>query len=490
MGGGVHEVTEYQGAFLWPRYIEKKWQERKLSIFDCTTNTFYEEDGQVTAVSTPLMFIISCFERNMLTFIDDFRHFPYLDECLARGAYVPCTELGKPIAIRLKGPRGTTRWIVNVGAWGCEKLSVGWLRDMREMYSYMGVGTQSTPGALGQAEMRRVWKEEYGDGWKKHRHQRPPGIACKQIQEASTGARSDTIAMQQSFETAWEIDAKNAYGHAARKVPTGYTYRVLPGGPEQVEGYETYFVRCHVLIHDSLKYGPFPIRRTSEFGQQIPDYPTEPGAYVTWLWREEVELARARGCVVFTHEGWAWEEWTEELTPFVDLMTRLRDEAPTEFIASQVKGALVAALGRFGMPAGLHVLVPEDQATPDDLPLAINGEALNWFVQWKPDPQPVTMPHWFSFILMKCRLSLFEQAEKYAISEHLIATNTDAVIVTPDADVSAYPDRGQQIETGQWRKRLLHEVVVPAPRHLESKEKWVTPGVPEKKRRRRYKARE
>lgn len=491
----------YRPPFLWPRYVEKKWASRTLAAY-VSPDMLIAEDGMEYPIHSFTDFIIASFASNLLIFINEFTDFPYLEECLGRGDYVPCTERGRPIAIKMRGTRGKTRWIVAAGTWQTEEekeegLSVAWLKRMREFYEYAGVGTQSTPGAEGQALMRKSWQEqfegestEYIPGWKFHRHQRPPQVACFQIRETSVGARSDTISVNQQFETAWSIDEKNAYGAGLSRLPTGYCYHIFPG-EGQTDGYETYYVRCRVTIHRELALGPFPIRLLSDFGKYVPNYPEQPGEYITWLWREEVEKAREKGCTVETYEGWGWEEWTNEFQPFVDMMSRLRDEAPNEEIANRIKKTLVAAVGRFGMPPGLNVLVPEEQAGPDDICITNrDGEALNWFVHWIPDKNPTTMPHWFFYIIMRCRLALFDQIERFAERGELISSNTDGFIVKPDADVSMYPDRGPEVKTGQWRKELIHEVIVPAPRHLESREKWVTPGIPKTKRVRRYKKRE
>ncbi len=478
-------------ALLWPRYIEKKWVDRTLAFFSNVGNvtSITTEDGTTTPFLPFTDMIISCFDNNLLLFVDDFASFPWIDECLKRGAYVPCTELGKPIAIRLKGPRNTTRWIVNAAAWGCTDLNVAWLKELREVYAYANVGTPGTPGATGQALMRKAWKEAYGEeGWKKHRHQRPSNWVCHQIANTSSGARSDTLDMGTSFEVAWEVDRKNAYGAVLAPLPTGPTYRIFKGCTND---WASYYVRCRVTVDSPLVLGPFPVRKKDDARQKgfKPYFPTQPGEYVTWLWKEEVEKARAAGCVVDEYEGWGWQEWTNDFQPFIDMMSEMRDQAPPH-IAPYIKKFLVAAIGRFGMPNGMYVLSSEEDSDEKDRAICENGVAYDWFVHWIPDKKPTNMPHWFSFILMQCRLALYDVALPYAESEQLIATNTDAIIVKPGADVSNWPDRSPGVKTGEWRKRQLHEVVVPAARHLESVEKWTTPGVPESKRVRRYQQRE
>src|SRR6185312_11928884 len=110
------------------------------------------------------------------------------------------------------------------------------------------------------------------------------------------------------------------------------------------------------------------------------------------------------------------------------------------------------------------------------------GLAYDWFVRSERDYRPATMPHWFNYTLMQCRLSLTKMAKYWAEREMLVATNTDAVLLKPEADVSEYPDKGSPMPVGAWGKRTLHNVTVPAKRHLISDEKVTRPGAPKKRK--------
>jgi len=77
------------------------------------------------------------------------------------------------------------------------------------------------------------------------------------------------------------------------------------GEPQQCA---TYFGRCRVTIHTPLSIGPFPYReRNSSY---IVQYPTRTGEYETYLWRDQVNDARAVGCEIEVLDGYYWRVLT------------------------------------------------------------------------------------------------------------------------------------------------------------------------------------
>jgi hypothetical protein len=55
--------------------------------------------------------------------------------------------------------------------------------------------------------------------------------------------------------------------------------------------------------------------------------------------------------------------------------------------------------------------------------------------------------------------------------------------VITERRLETVPTKGTLVETGEWTAMLLHNVRVPANRHLLSDEKIVRPGVPKKKKK-------
>ncbi len=104
---------------------------------------------------------------------------------------------------------------------------------------------------------------------------------------------------------------------------------VFFGGCEP-EKCATYFGRCRVTIHTPLSIGPFPYReRNSPY---IVQYPTRTGEYETYLWRDQVNDARAVGCEVEVLDGYYWRV----LTPPTKLPPRLYSRKERIFIYALV----------------------------------------------------------------------------------------------------------------------------------------------------------
>lgn len=469
---------EWQAPLLWPRYIERTWLERTLCYFQ--TGSIVTEHNAHYTINDITDFIQCIFTNNLLTFIDNFLTFPYTNDLTTLGE-LTCNSLGVPLAACLTGAKRTTRWVLPARGWSYVAVGPGMLTAIRATFEHAGVGTPNTPGALGQKLMRASYKETYGQAWRDHRHKRPSGNACKEIDNHASGARAD-VAVESTdvFPLAWELDQKNAYLAAAGSLPTGDTIRVLDGPDDDMC---TYFAECTITIKNELVLGPFPVRIEDEKNGLHPVYPRAPGMYTAWLWQEEVERCQAAGCLVRIGDGFGWEEWTNDLQPWIEKMSRLRDTAPNPEVEGFMKLAIVAGLGRFGMVEGRQILIPEDQADIEkDTPVAVGGLAYDWYVKKIPEWHPTTMPHWYRYIMMKCRIMLYDLALPYAKQELLIGTNTDAILVKDGADIAAFKRKDEPALTGEYRKRPLTRVTVPHLRHLISNEKVTRPGVPRKNR--------
>lgn len=455
---------------LFPKYIEKRWKDRTLAYFLEQQLTL--ETGDIHIIDDFSTFVEKVFSLNLLTFTLSLPTFPYLQQVLALGDDVYCTQQGRPLGIRLKGRNHTTRWIISAQSWGAVSLSPAWLQELRDVYCLTNVGTQSTPGALGSAVFRQSFKDTYGLTWKAQRHRRPPQPYCDMITQESSGARSEVIQLGVQFDLAYEVDRHNGYGAALLEgQPTGRTYRVIGSS---TAGYLFFFVQCRIIIKEPLLLGPFPVRVGTKT-QRHPVFPTQPGQYETWLWGEEIAVCQAEGLEVTILGGLGWKESTHDFLPVVERLARLREEAPPE-LAGYFKLALVAFIGRLGMPGERYSLVSGDHRGPADVAACDAGIAYDWWIHQDTDSYPQSMPHIFSHTLMLCRLALFEKARLYAQQEQLIATNTDACIVS--AYTPNLPEKGRPVETGEWTQRRLHHVVVKANRHLDSDEKTVHPGIP------------
>jgi GIY-YIG catalytic domain len=88
--------------------------------------------------------------------------------------------------------------------------------------------------------------------------------------------------------------------------------------------YVTYFARCIIRIRTRLLLGVFPVGISpvqNESGYGV-FYPTEPGIYKAYLWKDQIEEAEIVGCEVEVIEGYGWRV----LTPPTKTPPRLYSE--------------------------------------------------------------------------------------------------------------------------------------------------------------------
>ena len=91
--------------------------------------------------------------------------------------------------------------------------------------------------------------------------------------------------------------------------------------------YETWFCKYTITVPQPLPLGMFPVYRDSEERKTF-DYPTEPGIYQTYIWKEQMQDCLDAGCKVRMHHGWAWEAWTEDNKAWIALCQELQEYAP------------------------------------------------------------------------------------------------------------------------------------------------------------------
>ena len=472
---------------LYPRYIEQEFPRRSLAYFDKEHMELVREDALFCSVPSFEEFLQTVFTEDLLTFIPSIFDFPWQEKVIEitnphdrKGTAIICVDSGRPTSIRLKWKR-YVRWIVQVTSWNHDSVSLDFLRNMRNMYTYVGVGTQTTPGALGSATMRQSWKQFYGLEWLNHRHLRPSGGCIQDLRRHNTGGRIDALeSVGKSFELLFELDRKNSYATEFAEQPTGKCVAFMQG---ETFGLRKWFAHCTVTVRDPLLLGPFPMHYKDEEGLDLVSYPTLPGVYDTWLWNDEVALCRSEGCDIEVLDGWGWAEITHDTQTWVEQMEKLRDEAPDEFTANIIKLATVAAIGRHGMPQQSYILVQEKDKSPGDQCIAFDGRLYDWYIHAVYDWQPQGMQHWFNHTLMRARIALFKLAKKYAEQEQLVRTNIDALFVLPSVDVSQYPTKQDPSQNGAWRVITHTNIEFPASNHIRSDQKIRTPGISRKQKK-------
>lgn len=482
----IDDGEDYQPPIYFPQFVSKPiW--RTYAVLLPETQEI-EADGTRYHFTDGSNLIQLLFTHNLLLLVPGWASLPddLFDVVMASKGHIWCSMKGVPRSLQCYNRGRSTRWIIDSKAcWNLPATQAS-CKLLQSLAVHTQAGTCTTPGSLGLNMLRNTWPLQYPDDadvdkaaedyqpeWQRHRHIRPSPGMCYWLQETCVGARSEVLAdSQEEFPEAWEIDRKNAYGDAFRSLPTGHSECFWR---EDTAHLATYYASCVVTINKPLDYGLFLVKH--EKGVNVA--PTSTGLYRTSLWKEEIDWVRGipdSGVEIEVLKGEGWRSTTRDTEMFVLLMERLRDNAPTEAIADQVKRALVAAIGRLNMPPQRYELTTEQTNT---CLVGSDGLAMDLYTKEVIDPRPQTMPHWYSYVAMQVRLALSQEALKWKTEEMLLGTNTDCVYIRKEADVSSYPlaCEKKSLPSGAWSVKLLTKVRFPANRHLISTEKIRRPGI-------------
>jgi hypothetical protein len=149
----------------------------------------------------------------------------------------------------------------------------------------------------------------------------------------------------------------------------------------------------------------------------------------------------------------------------------LRTSAPKD-VAALIKLAVVAGIGALGQTGERVELVTRSES-PGSEPLFSPDSGFDpiWNVKRHPAREG-GMLHVASYVRAQVRVWLYQAALPYAVAGTLISTDYDALRIEGD-------DRQQQATKalGGWKRKLLHNVIVPKARWIESDEKVRMPGV-------------
>lgn len=347
---------------------------------------------------------------------------------------------------------------------------VALLQSIKNVCDVAGVGIYPSPSALGFAMQAKLWQGSPVT--------RPPDGCRNALLSNLIGGRVEYSTNVDKYSTVIELDLRSAYASCCGGLPVGTTIHIPAseshGGDWLCDRYPAWFAECTVEILSPLHFGCFGVR--DEKGRW--KFPTQPGTYHCWLWREEWLDVLAAGCGVTVGRAYCWERTSDNLIPWVETTDELRNSFECEGLlleASLTKRCIVAAIGRFGIAPEDRVLVPESRSTLNDVPVTykdVRAPISSWYVRVTPNRESAAPVHWHSFILMQCRRKLYYRAvEELEDGNELIAANFDALYLAKE---SVRPvGRG----IGQWKSRKLTNVSMPYARAVVSREKLTLPGV-------------
>lgn len=454
---------------MYPAYFDRSNPRRNLFILD--GNMMFKENWAQVKVHSFSEVVDVLFNQNGLAYVEslaDKKAFPFLYEALQYPkTEIMCSKDGHPSAIKVQR-KGSSRWIVPTERWE-RHINSELLPDMRSIYDFFGL-TKPTPGSMGQALIRRSFQER-----KQSLVTSCNSIAFNFFRAHGVGGRCDVFHVGETFRVLLDIDMDLAYIAHCLWMPIGTVHRFINGN---CKPYVTYFAECEVTIHEELALGPFPVKKGMRDGKIV--YPTLPGRYRTWIWREQADAARDAGCTVDVKSGFGWTELGDSLASFCRYMSSRRRELRGTSIERDCKKIAVSGLGHFGMGRNFYRLA-EDAYKDSPVMITDDGEPMAYFIREYEDMTKPSMLHWFNYFVSMTALSLYKYALPYAKEGRLIMTNYDSLLIIEKDERSRYAHKhgldSLMAEAGDLRWQELTNVTILGSRSLKCDQKVLRPGV-------------
>lgn len=153
---------------------------------------------------------------------------------------------------------------------------------------------------LGYIPRHRKWKGHY-----------KPNLACVQtLLDHLAAGWDDKVMDDYPVDTTSSSFPKLQCIESCTRLPTG---TVIWGSSfnNHPEFNITWFCRCSITVPHTLSLGVFPIQvSANDRDRKAKIYPTEPGTYESYIWKEQTQDCLDAGCQVTVHHGFAWNEWT------------------------------------------------------------------------------------------------------------------------------------------------------------------------------------
>ena len=461
---------------MFPQYVPKTTRPLDRKLFFLENYRLYDEKGELfRMVATYEEFIGCIFRHNCLIVVNDFLvSFPFIDECVHdKLSEVVCNKNGVVSSIRIRRSNITT-WIITPKTWDYnDEDPYAFLLELRHVFDHFNIGVFPTPSSLGYNLMLLSWKE---NGLL--RHSVANGFASEFISKHRVGGRADTPGLGEEYDVASMYDLSSAYCAFFASQPCGTTigFRRTP------HDLKNWFARCTIRIKRELPLGPFPVREHTSRGRLY--YPTSVGTYESYLWSSQVDDVIASGCNVSIEGGFGWRETTNDTIFWcrdIFLKRIAAEVAGDRSLVKYVKQCTVAAIGRHGAGNVFYNLVPEEEATDEDVHVSYDGKSYAYFVRRRESRDNANMIHWNTVAIMETSRALYNFALPYAERDELIATNYDAVFTKDKENVHGLHVKytADQIvcAPGTWLWCLIHNLEVLGPRTFRSREMTVMPGI-------------
>lgn len=469
----------------WPKYrLGKSDHIRPLALWseenDCIIT---HEEGEIIQFTDIKSFIREITNRRLLIFVDELtdhnkfhRLKQFLDDSRVRA--VVCRTRGV-VGLYIKSRFSC--WIIQRSTWdGKGKPDKQFLDTMKEVFIVNG-RCAATPGSLGERKI--IETLPHGT-----RYNRPSRMLRTNLLSDKVGGRADTKELGVKRKVLYERDINSGYPHCSRETidPGEKPKRFLGALPNGFECF-SYWANASVQLPIGVnipRFGPLPRRRSDN----NLEFPTTPNENIDgWWWREELDRARNAGYRVDIREGYFWRNSSNWLEQWAVNMYNLRMNTEGD-VQNIIKTEMVAAIGRMSMAPEKLTLVHRDQAQEGDIPIMIQDVDVDqspiseYYIHIEYDIDSCSLTHIGSYILMRCRVLLYDMMLKEEETGNtIVASNFDSYYSLKPSKLPS----GKGL--GEWKERMIEEAVIEAPRSIRGIREGTPidkrPGVPRKYRK-------
>lgn len=449
-------------------FSRKVGRSHNLALWVDRSLRFLDDNGEWIDLDCPEypVFVHWALEYKLDVRVENVLYWPFFDHAVAdsrakvHAAHNRSDQEGTARAVSITWREGN-RWssLFSAQSWG-DGATEDTVHLHRELCATLGVGTYASPGALGQATIRRYL-----------------GASVYPLSTLCLAARSDLYEHLYGgraewsgacwLDTASEQDRTMAYTAESRSpLPVGAARASLTLDLDKLNRQPAWWGECVVYVHRPLALGPFPVRSAHGWLR----FPTHPGTYETWLWGPEVRDCLDAGCSVVARKAWTWPAVEPVLQPWAEWIGALRRQTTDTRLAAAIKKVAVAGIGWFAMRPEHLTITEESDGTG---PLIVNQSEFptRYGCRRELDLGSTSMPHWASYIWMLARRTLYaRQRSELSDGNRVLWSNFDNL-------VTLRPTRQPtSVQLGEWRTQTLTNVMISASRTMLCDQKTTLPG--------------
>ena len=463
------------------------WQDKKI----------YTIEGEVFKIESYENLKEVLYNKKIELYTEDLTFFDFFNEILEDPKAKIILSLQKNIvgfSIKIKR---YTLYIGSCRAWNYHSVNFDFLRDLQKIFDIFQVGVRPAPSSVGThywAKFLDVYEERALTEKTKNF-----------LKSHDIGARAEYLAPF-FFKEAYEIDLNSAYLNHTRCLPSGKEIILSTENnkdsklihnnkfSQEAKDMATFFTCALIYVYDNKNYGIFGEK--DEDGNN--NWRQKEGYHVVFGWKEEFETFIKHDIgMIYKTFGYAvgFKNFSYNSTSYAKNIEKLRlKNIEDDKINKLFKLIEVASIGYHGKSSKELILTKEKE---EDSFIVSFGNGLKHCEKYVKIIEKTDSPylyHWYSYIIMKTRLQIYEKmVEEEKNGNYIIGTNFDAIYLKKEPKniiekLTKEMIKNKNIDIivdetlGEFKKQKMTNMIIPFARMLISDQKNSTPGISEYKK--------